>query len=143
MKSELQAAMKSAMKAKDKMRLEAIRMLLSAIQYEELQKQISELPKEECLAVLQREHKKRKEELEFAAKAKRQDLKDKFSAEIALIEEFLPKQLSAAELEKIISDLKAQNPACNIGLVMKTLKESYPGQYDSKQAGEIAKQLLA
>lgn len=143
MKGQLQSAMKSAMKSKDKLRLESIRMLLSAIQYEELQKQVNELAKEECLAVLQREHKKRREELEFAEKAGRQDLKDKFTAEIAVIEEFLPQQLSPAQLEEIISGMKSQNPALNIGLVMKALKESYAGQYDSRQASEIAKRLLA
>ena len=65
----------------------------------------------------------------------------KLKQEISVLESYLPKQLSAAELEKIISDMKAANPQANMGVIMKALKESYGGQYDSKAASEIAKRI--
>ena len=66
MKAALREAMKSAMKAQDKLRLETIRSALSAIQYEEMQKGVDDLAAADCTAVLQREVKKRAEGIEFA-----------------------------------------------------------------------------
>lgn len=142
MKEKLQAAMKEAMKARDKIRLETIRSIITAIQYEEIEKKVEPLPADACLAICQRELKKRKEEVEFADKANRPDLKEKLAKEMSVIEAFLPQQLSAADLEKIIGDLKAQNASINLGVAMKALKESYAGQYDSKLASEIARKIL-
>lgn len=143
MKQQLQSAMKDAMRAKDKDRLEAIRTLLAAIQYEEMEKQVDELPPETTLAILQRELKKRKEEVEFAEKAARQDLLGKLRTEIGLIESFLPQQLTAEALEKTLLELKAANASLNMGGAMKLLKEKYAGQYDGKLASEIAKKVFA
>jgi uncharacterized protein YqeY len=143
MKKDLQAAMKEAMRAKDKGRLDTIRTVLSAIQYEEMEKKVEELPGDAILAILQRELKKRREEIEFAEKGNRPDLKDKLLIEVSVIESFLPKQLSAADLEKALSQLKAETPGLNMGTAMKALKEKFPGQYDGKQASEIAKKVFA
>lgn len=143
MKKELQSAMKEAMKAKDKPRLDTIRSVLAAIQYEEMEKKIDELPSDATLAILQRELKKRREEVEFADKASRGDLKEKLNLEIAAIESFLPKQLSAGDLENIITQLKTEHAGLNMGTAMKLLKEKYPGQYDGKQASEVAKKVFA
>ena len=142
MKKELQTAMKEAMKAKDKGRLDTIRSLLAAIQYEEMEKKVEDLPSDAALAILQRELKKRREEVEFADKASRADLKEKLSVEIATIESFLPQQMSATDLEKIITQLKSENAGLNMGSAMKLLKEKYPGQYDGKAASEIAKKIF-
>lgn len=142
MKTELQSAMKDAMRAKDKVRVEAIRTLLSAIQYEEMEKKVDALPSDAILAILQRELKKRKEEVEFAEKANRSDLKEKLAIEMALIESFLPKQLSTADLEKALQEMKASTPGLNMGTAMKMLKEKFPGQYDGKMASEIAKKVF-
>lgn len=143
MKAILQNSLKEAMKAKDKVRLETIRALMSAITYEEIEKKSEPLPDDQCLAILQREIKKRREEIEFAEKAGRSDLLEKLGLEIAAIESFLPKQLSEGELEKIITTLKQSTPGISLGVVMKTLKESYAGQYDSKLASEIAKRICS
>ena len=142
MKDKLKTALKEAMKSKDKLRLETIRGLMSAIQYEEIAKKVDDLPAEACLGIFQSEHKKRKESIEFAVQAKRDDLIEKLNQEIAIIESFLPKQMSAAELEKFIVELKEKTPGCNLGVAMKALKESFPGQYDSKLASEVARKLL-
>ena len=143
MKQRLQEAAKNAMKARDKLRLDTIRSVISAVQYEEIEKKIEQLPEDGILAVIKREIKKRKEQLEFAEKASRAELISQLTTEAAILEEFLPKQLSSTEVEQIIIKLKAENAALNVGMAMKALKEGYAGQYDSKQASELAKKLLS
>lgn len=140
MKMKLQNALKEAMRARDQVRLDTIRSVLSAIDYEELQKG-SEVTEGAFIEIVKREIKKRKEELEFAEKAQRSEEIAKLGSESKILEGFLPQQLSAADIEKIIVELKEANPATNMGLVMKTLKEKYAGQYDSKVASEIAKRV--
>lgn len=142
MKEKLRDSMKQAMKTKDKVRLGAIRSLLSAIQYAEMEKGTDELPASVVIAVLQSEAKKLKESLEFAKKEDRTEMISSLEAEIAIIESFLPAQLSAEELGNIITTLKDSNPDANLGLVMKALKEDYSGQYDGKLASEIARKIL-
>lgn len=142
MKSDLQSAMKEAMKARDKARVDTIRGLLAAIQYEEMEKKTEELSKEAILNVLQRELKKRKEEVEFAEKAARADLLPKLQEEMKVIEAFLPSQLSAEAVETLLRKIKESNPAINMGLAMKELKEKYAGQYDARAASELAKKIF-
>lgn len=134
--------MKAAMKAKDKTRLDTTRLLLSAIQYEEMQKKVDELPEAALVSLLQRELGRRKEEIEFAEKANRAEAKEKLLTEIKVIEEFLPQQLNEAELEKIITQIKSSDPSANMGSVMKNLKENYSGQYDGALASQIAKRVF-
>lgn len=139
MKDKLQDALKTALKAKDKVTLDTIRGILSAIQYEEMQKNADRLSPEQTLEVLKRERKKRVEELEFAEKANRSDAQETLRQELATIDSFLPKQLSETELEEILTKFKASNPEANMGLAMKFLKQDYAGQYDGKLASQIAK----
>jgi uncharacterized protein YqeY len=115
---------------------------LSEIQYEEMQKQVQDLSPTECSVVLQREVKKRQEAIGFEEQAGRQDAKTKLQKEIAIIEEFLPKQLTAAELEKALVEYKTSTPGAVMGTAMKFLKDSYAGQYDGKSASEIAKKVF-
>ncbi|RIL08380.1 MAG: hypothetical protein DCC75_09085 [Proteobacteria bacterium] len=143
MKSEIQAALKEALKSRDKIKLETLRGLLTAMQYEEIEKKVDQLPKEACLAIIQREIKKRNEEIDFANQAKRSDLIDKLKAEIAALDAFLPPQLASEQLTELLNGYKAKNPGMNMGVAMKTLKDSYPGQYDAKLASELAKKIFA
>lgn len=142
MKEDLRTAMKEAMKAKEKVRLETIRAILTAIQYEEVAKGTEDLPKDSIIAILQNEGKKRREAIEFAEKANRAEAIETLKLEIAVIENFLPKQLSAHELEKIVSDLRTVNPALNVGTAMKALKDGYLGQYDGKLASDVVRRVL-
>lgn len=141
-KDKLKSALPEAMKAKDRERTEALRSLIAAVQYEEIQKKIEPLPDDAVMAVLKSELKKRNEELEFARQAKRPEAEKKLLMEISLIEGFLPRQLSVAELETILTGLKAENPGLNMGAAMKLLKEKHAGQYDGKAASEAAKKVL-
>jgi len=107
-----------------------------------MQKSVDELAPNEQLAIVQRELKKRQEALTFEEQANREDAKAQLVAEIAVIEQLLPKQLSVSDLEKIVSDLKAATPDLSLNVVMKHLKETYAGQYDGKSASDVAKRLL-
>ena len=76
MKKELKEQLKVAMKAQDKVRLDTIRSILSEMQYEEMQKNVDELPSNEQMAVIQRELKKRQEAVQFEEQAKREEAKE-------------------------------------------------------------------
>jgi len=142
MKSTLKEALKSAMKAQDRLRMETIRALLTEIQYEEMNRSVSEIPASDCSVVLQREVKKRQEAIGFEEQAGRADAKAKLTAEIAIIEEFMPKQMTAAELEAALVEYKTSTPGAVMGTAMKFLKERFAGQYDGKSASEIAKKVF-
>lgn len=128
-----------AMKAKDAVRLQALRALQSEFQYEEMQK--GSLSNDDIIAILKREVKKRNESLEFEEKANRQDAIEVLKKEISVIEEFLPSQLSEDKLKEVLLDLKSKG-ASNMGLAMKELKTSFAGQYDAKRASELAKEIF-
>lgn len=142
MKALLQNAMKEAMRAKEKLRLQTIRSLLSAFQYVEMEKGVDNLPEEDCVAILKTELKKRKESLEFAEKAGRTEMFADLQEEMSIIESFLPQQLSESELERVLTSLVAEQPNANLGSLMKVLKERLGGQYDGKVASEVAKRVL-
>lgn len=142
MKAFLKEALKGAMKAQDKLRLETIRSVLTEIQYEEMQKSVDALSPTESLQIVHREVKKRQEAIQFEEQAGRAEQKAKLQAEIAILEEYLPQQLSSADLEKIIVQLKETTPGLALNVVMKHLKDNYAGQYDGKSASEIAKRVV-
>jgi len=142
MKQQLKEELKLAMKAQDRLRLDTIRAVLSEIQYEEMQRSVTELTPTDCLNIVQRELKKRHEAIQFAEQSNRTEAKDQLLAEIKILEAFLPKQLSAAELETMIVTMKDTDPNLSLPLVMKHLKENFAGQYDGKSASEVAKRVL-
>lgn len=142
MKAKLKDAMKDAMRAKAKPRLQTIRSLLSAIQYVELDKNNEELPDDTIVSIITSELKKRKESLDFEQKASREEEVKDLEFEISVIEEFLPKQLSEDVLKKELEEFKAANTDANMGLAMKYLKEKYPNQYDGKLASQLAKDMF-
>jgi len=142
MKQLLKEQLKSAMKAQDRIRLDTIRAVLTEIQYEEMQKSLSDLSPQDCLSVVQREVKKRHEAIQFEEQAGRTEAKEKLLAEISILDSFLPKQLSSEELERMILEMRGSDPSLSLPVVMKHLKENFAGQYDGKLASEVAKRVL-
>lgn len=143
MREGLQVKLKEYMKQKDRVRADTVRSIISAFQYEEMAKKVDALDKDSAIAILQRELKKRKEELEFVEKSGRPELIEKNRIETEVIEALLPQQMNAEALTQLISELKEQLQAKNMGIVMKTLQEKYAGQYDGKTASELAKKLFS
>ena len=92
MRAKIQADIKLALKARDKIRTETLRSVLAAFQYEEMSKEVDTLSEQDTIAVLKREVKKREEELEFAEKADRSELVDNLNSEIAVVNSYLPSQ---------------------------------------------------
>lgn len=99
----LQAKIGESMKAHDIVRTSTLRLLLSAFNYEQIAKQ-HELTEDEELAVIRREVKQRKDSIEAYDKAVRHDLSDKEKAELVILSEFLPPEMSDADLTKLVEE---------------------------------------
>src|SRR5262245_52135034 len=106
-KAKLQAALKEAMLKKENSRRDVIRLLTSAIKQEEVDKR-KELTADETMTVLQKEAKKRRETIDEAEKAGRNELAASERQELSILEEFLPKQLSREEVAVLAREAIAQ-----------------------------------
>ena len=136
--------MKQAMKDKDKIRLNTVRMIKSALMNEKI-KLGHDLNPDEELTVLNREKKQREESIDEFVKAKRDDLIDSTKKELEVVESYMPKQLSMDELDKIISETVEEVGAkgkSDFGKVMKALMPKIKGRADGKQASELVRNHL-
>jgi uncharacterized protein YqeY len=94
--------------------------------------------------IIQKLVKQRKDSAEQYIAAGRQDLADNELAEMEVMNEYLPKQLSEQEIKDIVMRLMVQSDTpCNIGVIMKYFKENYSGRYDGKTLSTIAKEMLS
>ncbi len=137
---------KTAMLAQDKVRLDALRAIKSAILLAKTEGEHKDtLAPESEARLLQKQYKQRKESAEQYVQAGRQELADKELAEAAIIEEYMPKMLSAdelkAELVKIIGQVGAKAPS-DLGKVMGVASKLLAGRADGKAISDMAKQLL-
>jgi hypothetical protein len=136
--------MKQAMKDKDKFRLSVIRMLRSSIKNVEIDQRRT-LEDSEVLDILQREVKQRKDSLQEFTKAGRDDLAESVQAEIAIISEYLPKQLTEEEIKAVvqqtIQEVGASSKA-DMGKVMGALMPKVKGRADGRLVNQIVQQLL-
>jgi uncharacterized protein YqeY len=145
MRDRLQQAMKDALKTQDKRRLGALRLISAALQEREIAARLAKLPDQEAMAVLQRMLKQRRESMAIYEKAGRGELARQEADEIAVIEEFLPKQMGEAEVRAaiaaVVKEVGAASPK-DMGRVMGALKERYAGQMDFGKASGLVKELL-
>ncbi|MGC9968469.1 MAG: GatB/YqeY domain-containing protein [Minisyncoccia bacterium] len=137
--------LKSAMKGGQKDRVGVLRFMLAGVQNAQKEKGVKQpgeaLTDEEAVAVLQKEAKRRKEAIELFRQGKRDDLVKKEEAELAMIYEYLPKELSAAEIEKMVDELKTQGFNDFNALMRETMK-LVKGRTDGKTVGDIIKKKL-
>jgi len=136
----LRADLKSAMLAKDGARTRILRAILAAAKNLAIEKKVAALAEQDLLGVVKREVKQRHESVDFARQASRTDTVAELQEEIAMLEEYLPKQLGEAELRAAIATIVADMAATSIGPVMKELSTRYPGRYDGKLASRIAQE---
>lgn len=132
LKDQLKDQQKLAMLAKDKARLGAIRLLMAEIKQREVDTRI-ELNDEDILAVVTKMVKQRRDSISQFEAAGRQDLADKESAEIVVLQEFLPQQLTADEIAALIEQAITESGAAimaDIGKVMAVLKPKIQGRAD-------------
>lgn len=143
-KIELEAALKDAIRAKDTVRKNTLRLVLSAIKEAEILKQ-AELDDAAILSILQKEVKLRKESIADAKKAGRDDLIQESNNEIKILEEYLPAAMSDEELESLVNDAIAESGASSpsdMGNVMKVVLPRVQGRADGGQVSQIVRQKL-
>ena len=132
LKDQLKDQQKLAMLARDKARLGAIRLLMAEIKQREVDTRI-ELNDEDILAVVTKMVKQRRDSISQFEAAGRQDLADKESAEILVLQEFLPQQLTADEIAALIEQAITESGAAvmaDMGKVMAVLKPKIQGRAD-------------
>lgn len=142
---QLTQDMKSAMKAGDRNRLSTIRLLRGALKDKAIDKR-QELTDEEELAVLVSAAKKRKESIKAYTEAGRDDLATKESAELDVIQNYLPQPLSQQELETIVNDIIAKTGAQtmqDIGKVMSAVMQEVKGRADGKAINALVRSRLS
>ncbi|PTQ71405.1 GatB/YqeY domain-containing protein [Celeribacter persicus] len=150
MRSRLSAALKTAMKEKDSERLATLRLINAAIKDREIanrgEGEDVAVTDSDILAILGKMVKQRQESAKAFEEGGRLELADKERSEIAVIEEFLPRQLSEAEVKAAIEAAIAETGAESIrdmGKVMGALKAKYTGQMDFGAAGALIKAQLS
>lgn len=137
--------MKQAMREKDKERLNVIRMVKASLQNEAINLGVSELSAEDELTILSRELKQRNESLKEFSEAGREDLVQKVEAEIVVLEEYMPAQLTGEELEDIVKQTIAELNATSkseFGKVMGKVMPKIKGKADGSSVRDIVQQLL-
>jgi uncharacterized protein YqeY len=145
LKGQIQDDMKTAMKAGDKDRLQVVRLILAAIKQVEIDER-KELEDPAVLGVLNKMVKQRRDSITQFRDGGRDDLADKELAEIAVIETYLPEQMSDDELEAMIASVIAETGAENIrdmGKVMAAIKAKAEGRADMATVGAKVKAILA
>lgn len=141
LKEQITEAMKNAMRAKEKERLGAIRLIQAEIKRIEVDERI-DVDNDRLLVILDKMVKQRRDSVKQFADAGRQELADKEQAEIDVIQEFLPIQLSEEELTQLVADAVAQTGAASMqdmGKVMGILKPQVQGRADMGAVSKAVK----
>ena len=145
LKEKLLEDLKNCMKEKNVLRKNVIQMIRASILQVEKDKQI-ELDDNQILEIIAKECKKRKDSLADFEKSGREDLINQVKEEIAIIGEYLPKELSREEIEEIVKQVIAETGAQSMkdmGTVMKGSKEKIGPRADGRTINEIVKALLS
>ncbi len=143
-REKLETALKEAMRSGDNLRKQNIRMVLSAVKFNEIEKG-ARLDEAGVIAVVQKEVKSRQEALHDAHKANRPDLVEQSQAEITFLETFLPQQLTEEELvalaSEAIAEVGASGPA-DMGKVMKAIMPKVQGRATGEQVSLAVRKAL-
>lgn len=154
---KLQSDLASAQKARDQIRVDTLRFLLGAIRNYEIEKyppsslgtfgtsegQVPQtrLTDTDILSVIAKQVKSRKESIEMFVQAKRQDLVDKETAGMKILQAYLPAQMSEEEIRGIISKIKSENPGADFGALMKLCLSEFKGKADGAVVAKILKEV--
>ncbi len=144
LREQIDADIKAAMKSGAKDKVSALRMLSAALKNKQIDKR-APLLDSEVLDSVRSLIKQRKDSIEQFAKGGRQDLVDKETAEVVILEVYLPQQLGREEVEKLVREAIAQTNAQgakDMGKVMKALVPLIAGRADNKLVSELVKNSL-
>ena len=145
MQEKLMTDLREAMKSGDKIRLEVLRMARASIKNAEIAQQKS-LDDPDILGIIAKEGKQRRESIAEFKKGNRQDLVDKEEAELAILLEYLPEQISreeiAATARRVIEEVEAHGPG-DKGKVMQKLMPQLKGKAEGREINEVVTELLS
>ena len=148
-RDSIKSAQVSAMKAGDKTRLAAVRLILAKLKDKDIElRTAAQLPDDDVLVVdvLQKMAKQRRESITLYEQGGRQELAEVEKAELAVIEEFLPQQMGEDEVKAAIAAIIAETGAAgmkDMGKVVAALKAKYAGQMDFGKASGLVKAALS
>ena len=149
-REKISAVLKDAMKSKDQAAVTTLRMINAAIKQKDIDvarpRGDERIADEEVLSLLQGLIKSRREAIEMFRQGNRDDLIQKETAEIAVVEQFLPQQLGDEETQAAVDAAIAKTGAAGVkdmGKVMAALKSDYAGQLDMSRASALVKQRLS
>ena len=145
LRTKLTEDMKTAMKSKDTVTLGSIRLLISAIKYREVELRPNSITDEDVLGVLKKLIKQRKESIEQFQAGGRPDLVDSESAELKVLEKYLPAQMSSEQVQALVVEVITALNATSIkdmGLVMKEVIARSGGAADNKLVSTFIKEKL-
>ncbi len=147
LKQKIQDDLRAAMMARDEEKLSTIRMLKSALQYFEINKDGAgyEATDEDVMDVIGREAKKRRESIEMYGKGNRPELAEKEERELAILQSYLPEQMSEDELKKLIDDTITQtntSTMADMGKVMGALMSKTKGRADGNLVSKLVRDKL-
>lgn len=144
LKQEISDALTQAMKNRDEVRKVPLRLVLAAVKEKEIAKK-EELDDAEVLQLVQKEAKARQEAISDAEKAGRQDLIDRAEAELAVLKEFLPEELSEEEVQAIVTETIEETGAssmADMGKVMQAVMPKIQGRADGGYVSQVVRQKL-
>lgn len=144
LKERLSSELKDSLKSRERLKVSTLRLVISAMKNKEIEKR-GALSEEEVIDLLLCLAKQRKESIEAFRKGKRQDLVDKETEELKIIETYLPQQLTAEEIKERITEAIAETGASSakeIGKVMKVLMPKLKGRADGRSVNEMVRELL-
>ncbi|MCX6863279.1 MAG: GatB/YqeY domain-containing protein [Verrucomicrobia bacterium] len=137
--------LKSSMLARQAVRTGTLRMLKAALGYAQIEKKTETLSDADVMAMIQREAKKRRDSIEEFEKAGRTEMAANEKAELEVLTEYLPKALSAEELESLIREVIIEVGATSkkdMGAVMKVAQSKVDGRADGKSVSALVSRLL-
>jgi uncharacterized protein YqeY len=144
-REKIMTDVKQAMRDRDQVRLDSLRFLQSAIKNREIELRPNAITAEEVMGVIKRLVKQRKESIEQYQAAARQDLVDKESLELKVLEAYLPSQMSKEQVESLVAQVIESTGAKSVkdmGAVMKEVLARAAGTADNRMVSEVVKAKL-
>lgn len=145
LKEQIMADIKDAMKSKESVRLGTLRFLNSAIKNKEIDARPNELTEDDVLSVIKKAVKQRKESIEQYQQADRVDLVEKEQAELAVLSQYLPEEMSREKVEEVVTQVIQDLNADSIKMMGAVMKETIvrcQGSADNKVVSEVVKAKL-
>ncbi len=142
---QIHADLKEAMRARDSVRLGALRLILTAVKNKE--KEVKrELEEKEVIQIISNQIKQRKDSIEQYKKGGREDLVEKEEQELKILQAYMPEQLSEEELKKLVEETIKEvgaTTAKDLGKVMKAIMPKVAGRADGKEVNQLVRTYLS